>query len=40
VTAPTTLALGHAFADDLPELALPWTAADATEPRLLATPGS
>jgi len=28
--------LGHAFADEVPELALPWTAAEAPTPRLLA----
>ena len=32
---PRTL-LGHAFADALPELALPWTAAEAPAPQLLA----
>lgn len=31
-----TVALRHSFADALPELALPWTAADAPAPRLLA----
>ncbi|MGA8255284.1 MAG: protein adenylyltransferase SelO family protein, partial [Nocardioides sp.] len=36
MTSTPSLALGHAFADDLPELALAWRAAEAPEPRLLA----
>jgi serine/tyrosine/threonine adenylyltransferase len=35
VTTPVTT-WAHTFADDLPELALPWTAAEAPAPRLLA----
>ncbi|SDE30816.1 protein adenylyltransferase SelO [Nocardioides lianchengensis] len=35
VTPVSTLVLGHRFADALPELALPWQAEEAPEPRLL-----
>ena len=34
--AAATIALDHRFARELPELAVPWRAADAPEPRLLA----
>ncbi|MDN4163249.1 protein adenylyltransferase SelO [Nocardioides abyssi] len=32
----STVRLGHRFADELPDLAVPWQAAEAPEPRLLA----
>jgi uncharacterized protein YdiU (UPF0061 family) len=35
VTRPPALALDHRFADDLPELAVPWQAATVADPRLL-----
>lgn len=37
MSAPApTVPLGHRFADELPELAIPWQAARVTEPQLLA----
>ena len=35
VATPSTVALTHRFADELPELAVPWQAENAPEPRLL-----
>jgi uncharacterized protein YdiU (UPF0061 family) len=36
VTTTLAIDLGHRFADELPELAVPWQAAETPEPRLLA----
>ncbi|MDN4171851.1 YdiU family protein [Nocardioides sp. SOB77] len=36
VAPSSTVQLGHRFADELPELAVPWQAAETPEPRLLA----